>query len=370
MTIHPHLKHIHPRINDLIPYQPGKTVSEIQRTYGLNSVVKLASNENPLGCSPKAQLAAQNACHDLASYPEDEAPKLKQTLAELLSIETNQLTLGAGSSEIFDILLQVVMSHGGNMIVSQHAFFLYKVLANSLGIDVKTAPDQNFQQDLDCILNTIDSSTRLIILANPNNPTGTWVSYEKLSAFIANVPEHITIVIDEAYHEYMQIFPDYGSVVPLIAKHPNLVVTRTFSKVYGLAGLRIGYGVTSAEMTNLLNRVRKAFNVSSLTLATAHAALLDQDFVQQSITVNQQGLQQLSQAFTSMNLPMIESAANFITIEVGEQALTLAQQLLGQGVIVRPLLPNQMLNHLRVSVGTTEQNNLFLEKFNHLYKPS
>lgn len=357
---------INPFIEKIKPYQPGKTTAEIQREYGIDYIVKLASNENPFGISPKVKSVLSQQLSEVARYPEDQAPELRNRLSENLKVTPKQITFGAGSSELFEFVMRIYAMAGDEVIVTEHAFILYKILAQVSGVKAIAIPDQNWQQDLNSILNSITEKTRIIFLANPNNPTGSWIPYNELSSFIETVPSHIKIVIDEAYYEYM--WQDaYATALPLIEKHSNLIVTRTFSKAYGLAGLRIGYGITTEEIADLFNRLRKPFNVNLLALAAANAALQDKTFLDETVIKTKEGVVTLSESLQELSLPKpIAHSGNFITVDFGTQAQNVFQKLLHAGVILRPLLPYNMPNHLRITIGTEKENQFFIKKLQSL----
>lgn len=359
------LKHISDNIQNLKHYQPGKTIEEIQRTYQLDHVVKLGSNENPLGASEKAKQAIIQNIDKISQYPEDAAPNLLHALANYTQTPADHITIGGGSSETLDMIIHLLLHKGDNLIVCEHAFALFQVLALSVDADINIVKDNNFQQDLNGILEAINEKTRLIIIANPNNPTGCWHTHQELFAFIRQVPKDVVIVIDEAYHEYMT-HSDYKSALELLPECPNLIVSRTFSKAFGLAGLRFGYCLSSPEIAALLAKLRKPFNVTNLTLIAAEAALNDSAHQQQTIALNQQGMKQLGDYFQEKNLAMLAQAGNFITVKFGENALKIAQELLTQGVIVRPLVPYNMPDYLRVSIGTPQENAYLMQKLDAL----
>ena len=354
-------KHIANSIAEIKPYQPGKTSSEVQRLYGLDKVVKLSSNENPLGPSPKVTKALQGLLEEISRYPEDAAPALKAKLVDHLQVSAEQITFGSGSSEIIDSIIRLFLKPGKNMIVTEHSFFLYRVLASMVSGEVKLVKDNNFEQETNAILKAIDAETSLIILANPNNPTGTWIAKNELFNFIRQVPNDVVVVIDEAYYHYMGD-ASYASAVALIKECPNLIITRTFSKVFALAGMRFGLGLANKEMIELLERVRKSFNVSSLTLIAALAALEDEDFIAESLALNKAGMQQLETFFRELGLQMIATTGNFITVDFGGRAQDIAQKLLMRGVLVRSLVPYGMSNYLRINTGTKDELDFFIEQ--------
>jgi len=355
------LQHVHENIKTLKTYQPGKTIAEVQRSYRLKDVVKLASNENPLGPSPKVKQALIEHLDDLSLYPEDAAPELKQALADYTGTSINNIVLGCASSELLEMVARIFLHPGENMIVNERCFGLYKTLAAAIGAEIKIIADSDFQQDLSGILEAINAETRLIMIANPNNPTGSWHPADELFNLIRQVREDIIIVIDEAYYEFMQQ-AEYKSAVALIEQHPNVIVMRTFSKAFALAGARFGYCICAPQITDLLERIRKPFNVANITLVAALAALQDSEHLQATLANNTQGLQQLTDFFKSMKLPILSAVGNFLTVEFGQSAGKVAQALLEKGVIVRPLLPYKMPYHLRISVGTPRENAIFMEK--------
>ncbi|MFY9179824.1 MAG: histidinol-phosphate transaminase [Venatoribacter sp.] len=350
-------------VQSLHPYQPGKPISELAREFGLNEtdIVKLASNENPLGPSPKALQAIEKALAELTLYPDGAGFALKKALSDKFGLAQNQITLGNGSSDILDFIVRVFVNDGDNVVTSQHAFAVYGIVSSIVGAQCIAAPAKNYGHDLDAMLAAINERTKVVFVTNPNNPTGTWVNKQELTAFLDKVPAHILVLLDEAYFEFVQE-PDYPNGLDLLPNYPNLVVARTFSKAYGLASLRVGYGVSSPEIADLFNRVRPPFNVNSLALVAAEAALKDDQYVQNSITTNTQGMRQLEQGFNDLGLSYIPSVANFVAFKMpaGVNAAEVFQKLLAQGVIVRPVAGYEMPEYLRVSVGTSAENSTFL----------
>ena len=355
------LKHVHDNIKTLKTYQPGKTIAEVKRTHGLEHVVKLASNENPLGPSPKVKQTLIEHLNDLSLYPEDAAPELKQALADYTGTSTDNLVLGCASSGLLEMIVRIFLHPGENLIVNQRCFGLYKTLAGAVGGNIIAVPETHFKQDLNDILAAINANTRLIMFANPNNPTGNWHTATQLANFIRQVRSDIIIVVDEAYHEFMQQ-PEYKSALAMIAEYPNVIVMRTFSKAFALAGARFGYCVCVPEIAELINRIRKPFNVPNITLLAALAALQDKAHLQATLDNNTTGMQQLKRFFNEINKPILGAAGNFLTVDFGEQAGEIAQVLLQEGVIVRPLLPYKMPHHLRISIGTPTENAFFMKK--------
>lgn len=350
-----------PGVQKLSPYVPGKPVDELARELNLDpaSIVKLASNENPLGPSPKALEAIRQAAAELTRYPDGNGFELKAALAERCGVKANQVTLGNGSNDILELVARAYLAPGLNAVFSEHAFAVYPIATQAVGAQAKVVPAKEWGHDLDAMLAAIDANTRVVFIANPNNPTGTWFNAEALARFLAGVPEHVLVVLDEAYIEYAT-----GGELPdglnYLAANPNLLVSRTFSKAYGLAALRVGYGVSSPAIADVLNRVRQPFNVNSLAQAAALAALADESYLADSRALNDAGMQQLEQAFRELGLSWIASKGNFIAVDVGREGMPVYQGLLREGVIVRPVANYGMPNFLRVTIGTTAENTRFL----------
>lgn len=353
---------ISPLVDSLVPYQPGKTTAEVRRTYGLTDVIKLASNECPLPPSPVVSAAIKNYLPEMARYPEDAAPEFRAELAEHNGVSAAQITFGAGSSEVAELLVRSFAKSGGKILAHEHCFYICHVLAKPVDMQVEEIAVDHWQQPLDTMLAAIDDDTRMIFVINPNNPTGDWLLADKLEAFIKQVPEHVLIVIDEAYHDYMDQV-GYRSMVPMIKDYPNVAVLRTFSKAYAMAGLRFGYSITDAEIAERLNRLRKPFNVPEITLVAARAALADQDFVREHMAMNKQSRHELLTFFKEQRLKVINDSANFLTVEVGPKAQAIFETLMQRGVIVRPLAPYKMPTYLRVSVGLPNEMQLFYQQF-------
>ncbi len=351
-------------ISELQPYQPGKPIEELSRELGLTDIVKLASNENPLGPSPRVLEALPAVLPDLARYPDGSAWRLKQKLSGRLGVDPARITVGNGSNDVLELLARVFLNETNESVVSQHSFVVYPLVTKAIGAGLRVVPARNYGQDLEATLNTISAKTRMVFIANPNNPTGTWVDEKSLVSFLDQVREDVIVVLDEAYFDYVQV-PDYPDGMKLIDRYPNLVVTRTFSKAYGLAALRMGYAVSHPDIADLMNRVRQPFNVNSMSLAAAEAALDDGEYLAESIRVNSEGLAFLASACEDMGLGYIPSVGNFLTIDVvGDaegDAMPIYEALLREGVIVRPIGVYEMPNHLRVSVGTPAENARFVD---------
>jgi histidinol-phosphate aminotransferase len=348
-----------PGIQDIAPYQPGKPLSELEREYGITDAVKLASNENPLGAGSRALAAARTALEEIGRYPDGGGFALRRALARRLDVAPEQITLGNGSNDVLELMARTFAADGGEIVFAQHAFVVYELATRAIGARPVVVPARNWGHDLAAMRQAVTARTRLVFIANPNNPTGTWVDRAALDAFLQTLPERVLVVLDEAYFEYVEE-SDYPNGIALRARYPNLVVTRTFSKIHGLAGLRIGYAVSTVEMAEYLNRVRQPFNVNNVALAAAEAALDDKEHVQRSRAVNREGMQQLTEGLRRLGCSFIPSVANFVTFDVGRPTGPVYEQLLRRGVIVRPIGGYGMPQHLRVTVGLPEENARFL----------
>jgi len=356
-----------PGVRQLVPYVPGKPVEELQRELGLTEIVKLASNENPLGVSPKVAEAINTVVPELTRYPDGSGFSLKSALSVKFGVQAEQITLGNGSSEILELAMRTFVGPEHEVIFSQHAFALYPILSQAAGAKVREIPAKNFGHDLTAMAAAVNENTRLVFIANPNNPTGTLLSVQEVERFIASLPSTVICVLDEAYYEFVPPALRSESLAwPL--RYPNLIVTRTFSKAYGLAGLRIGYGVSSLEVADLLNRVRQPFNSNLLALIAAEAALADGDFLARSVDCNNKGMLQLIAAFENLDLTWIPSSGNFVAVDLKRDAGPVYQALLGKGVIVRPISNYQMPNHLRISIGTERENQVFISALGEVLK--
>lgn len=347
-----------PGIRQLQPYQAGKPIEEVERELGIQNIVKLASNENPLGVSALVREALTNKISSLARYPDANGFYLKQALADKFAIQMNQITLGNGSNDVLELLARTYVTSEHEVIFAQHAFVVYPLVTKAIGATPVAVPAKDYGHDLDAMLAAITPKTRMIFVANPNNPTGTFLTKDELEAFIAKVPAHVLVVLDEAYYEYVPA-RDRAPSFAWIEQYPNLIVTRTFSKAYGLAGLRAGYAVSHPNVADLMNRIRQPFNMNELALTAALAALQDDDFIQRSVQMNAEGMAQITTFCDAHGLNYIPSHGNFVTIEVGANAGEIYQQLLQQGVIVRPIAGYELPNHLRVSIGLPEENAKF-----------
>ncbi len=346
-------------VRAIAPYQPGKPISELERELGITDIVKLASNENPLGASPKAVAAARDALGEISLYPDGNGYALKSALVARYGVQHDQLVLGNGSNDLLELAARAFLTVGDRAVYSDHAFAVYPLATQAVGATGISVKAKNFGHDLEAMHGAaIQHNAKLIFIANPNNPTGTFLSGEELHAFLSALPAHILVVLDEAYNEYLPEACRYDSVAWL-AEFPNLLISRTFSKAYGLASLRVGYALGNPQVIDMLNRVRQPFNVSSMAQAAATAALEDAEFVQRSYELNLNGMQQLTVGLTELGLDYIPSFGNFVSFHVPDAA-RVYRRLLESGVIVRPIGNYGMTDFLRVSIGLESQNCKFL----------
>jgi histidinol-phosphate aminotransferase len=347
-------------VRRIAPYVPGKPIDELAREYGLSeeSIIKLASNENPRGPSPKVRAAIVSAAADITRYPDGNGFALKTALAARLGVAHEQIVLGNGSNDVLELAAQAFLRPGDAAVYSRHAFAVYPLAVQARGATGIEVPARDYGHDLDAMRAAITPRTRIVFLANPNNPTGTWLSSGAVKAFLAAVPREVLVVLDEAYDEYLEAAHRSASA-SWLGEHANLIVSRTFSKAYGLAGLRIGYGLMDAAVAGLLNGVRQPFNVNSVAQAAALAALADVDYVAESAALNRAGLRELGAALDAMGIGYVASHGNFLLIHVGDAAAVYTH-LLRQGVIVRPVANYGLPEHLRVTVGLPAENQRFL----------
>lgn len=360
----------HPGIRSLVPYKPGKSIEELAREKGITDIIKLASNENPLGCSPKALDAVRNMpAQVFATYPSATNHPLMPKLAKKLNVAIEQLFVSNGSDFIYTLLLNAFVLHQNKqMLTHDYAFSTYAVQAHTLNIPVQSvAISQNWQVNISTLIDACTEQTGIIFLANPNNPTGVLISQQEIKYLLENIPETTLLVLDEAYYEFAAHQQTCNSI-EWLAKYPNLVITRTFSKIYGLAGLRLGYSLANPSITSILHRIQLPFTVNQAALTAAEAALDDEEFLNLSLKLNTEGMHQLSEGFNQLDIDYIPSACNFLTFNCKEDGLSLYNYLLDKGIIVRPLHPYKMDNYIRVTIGTKEQNNRFLEALNLYYK--
>jgi histidinol-phosphate aminotransferase len=341
-------------------YVPGKPIGELAREYGLaeEAIIKLASNENPRGPSPKVRLAIADAVAEITRYPDGNGFELKNALAARYGIDRDQIVLGNGSNDVLELVTQAFLRPGDHAIYSQHAFAVYPLATQARGATGIEVPARDLGHDLDAMRAAITAQTRIVFVANPNNPTGTWAPPDAIKAFVAAVPRDVLIVLDEAYNEYLEPAQQANSAA-WIAAHSNLVVSRTFSKAYGLAGLRVGFGLMDATVADMLNRVRQPFNVNSVAQAAALAALADTEYVAASAALNKSGLAELARGLDALGVAYVPSHANFVLVRIGPAA-EVYEKLLRQGVIVRPVASYGLPQHLRVTVGLPHENQRFL----------
>ena len=334
----------------LSPYQGGKPIEELERELGIKNITKLASNENPLGISKKVSDAIKDSLPNINRYPDGNAFELKKAISNKLSIKPEQISLGNGSNELLELIARVFVSEGSDEVIfSEYAFVVYPLVTQALGATAQVSPAKNFGHDLNAMLSLISSNTKLIFVANPNNPTGTLLSNEEIYSFLNQVPDHIPVVLDQAYFEYID---KEDHAISWLEEFDNLIITRTFSKAYGLAGLRVGYSICSASISDYINRVREPFNVNHTAQIAAIAALADDEYLKESIKVNADGYEQLKIGFNLLQLEYIPSSANFIAVRFND-AMQIYNDLLHEGVIVRPV---EMKNYLRISIGTKQEN--------------
>lgn len=343
-----------PQFLSLQPYTAGKAIDELRREHGLSDIIKLSSNENPYGASDEAIQACHDAATQIHRYPDSQSHYLKNALTEFLNVSSDQLILGNGSDEIFGLLMTAFTKTGDEIITAEYAFAQYEIGARVRHLTPVIATTKDYAYDLNAMLSLISDKTKLIFIANPNNPTGSYVSDAKLHHFLKQVPGQILVVVDEAYFEYARA-TDYPNTLNYHDEFPNVVTTRTFSKVYGLAGLRAGYAIAHPDISNILSRIRLPFNLNAAAQKAAIAALHAQYHVESSVINNEKNRVFLEHTCKTLQLRTLPSAANFITVDVSKPALPIYQALLKEGVIVRPLDNYNMPNHLRMTIGTEKE---------------
>lgn len=352
-------------VRNLSPYVPGKPLSELEREYGITDSIKLASNENPLGPGPKAKAAIAQAVQSIGLYPDGSGFELKQALARKHGCGAEQITLGNGSNDLLVIIAEAFLNASVNVVYSQYCFAIYPIVVQATGAPARVAPaypdthPMALGHDLDAMLKLVDKATRLVFIANPNNPTGTWVEAAALRRFIAAVPATTLVLVDEAYLEYVQD-AEFADASRWLNEFPNLIVTRTFSKAYGLAGLRVGYALSSADIAEVLNRVRPPFNVNSVAMAAAVAALDDTGHLQQSVQLVARGMKQVISGLQQLGLRVYPSAGNFVLVDCARPGVAMYEALLRQGVIVRPVGGYGLNTQLRITIGTEHENTRML----------
>ena len=353
--VNPFLKLTAPGLPGLQPYIPGKPLSELERELGITNSIKLASNENPLGPGRLAREAAMAALAELGRYPDGGGFELRRALAERHGLEAAAVTLGNGSNDVLDLVARVFLHPGQESVFSEHAFAVYAIGTQAVGATARVAKARDYGHDLEAMAALVNERTRVVWIANPNNPTGTWLDADSLASFLGELPETCVAVVDEAYTEYVED-PDFPDATLWLDRFPNLIVTRTFSKVHGLAALRVGYGLSHPHIADLLNRARQPFNVNSIAQAAALAALADEAHVQASLALNRSGMRQLEEGARQLGIGYIPSVGNFITLDLGRPAGPIDQALLRAGCITRPVANYGMPNHLRVTIGHAAEN--------------
>ena len=352
-------------IRQLSPYDPGLPIEEIERRYSIHDAIKLASNENPLGPSPRALEIIRARSENIHRYPDGAGFELKEAIAARHGVAMEQICLGNGSNDVLDMLARVFVEPGQNGVISKHAFVVYYLSLVYVHAEIRIIDATHYRHDIAAMAAAVDENTAIVYIANPNNPTGTWSSAAELKALLDQVPRSTIVVIDEAYAEYV-VEADYPDCTTWLKDYPNLVVTRTFSKIFGLAGLRVGYALSSPEVSDLLNRARQPFNCGSLGLAAAVQALQDEAHVTRSRELNLAQMQVLGTGFAELGYATIDSVGNFVCVDLEKPALAVHEELLRCGVIARPIGGYGMPNHLRVSVGTAQENQRLLSEFARL----
>jgi len=357
-----------PQLRDLAVYEPGKPIDDVARELGLDpsEIIKLASNENPLGPSPKAVEAMRAALENSNIYPDGGGYYLREAIAQKFGLQRANVILGNGSSEIIEFVGHAFLQPGDEIVMSRHAFVIYKVMAQLFGATTLEVDDPHFAHDLDAMAAAITPRTKAIFVANPNNPTGTLVSQAAIDRFVERVPENVVIFFDEAYQEFLDTPSDTLKFVR--AGRPNVLVARTFSKIQGLASLRIGYGMASAELVEVLQKTREPFNTSGIAQAGALAGLLDEEHQRATREMNKEGRDYLQRCFAALGLKYVPSYGNFILVKVGD-GKAIFQALQQRGVIIRDMAAYGLPEWIRVTVGTMEQNTRFIRELNHLVAP-
>jgi histidinol-phosphate aminotransferase len=347
-------------VRSIAPYVPGKPIAETARELGLKEadILKMASNENPLGPSPKAVAAIRGALGELHYYPDGSGYDLKAVVSRRIGVRPENLVLGNGSNDVLELVARAFLTTRDSAVYSQHGFMVYPLVVQAIGAKAIEVAAKNYGTDLDALAKAVRADTKMVFLANPNNPTGTFLPWDDIRAFIEALPPRVLVVLDEAYGEYL---PDelQSPAAQWLQRFPNLVVSRTLSKAFGLAGLRVGYGFAHPKVAEVMNRVRQPFNVNHLAMVAACAALEDHEFIARSRATNSAGLRQLTEGFKRLGLEYIPAFGNFITVRVGDAA-RIYDSMLREGVIVRPIAGYGMPEHLRVTVGLPEQNERFL----------
>lgn len=365
-----------PGVRQLRPYEPGKPISELQRELGVTDVIKLASNENPLGTAPKALSAMRAALEETYLYPDGNAFALKRAIAEHHKTDVARVLVATGSDHILEMAARAFLGPGRSAVISRYGFAVYQIVSQAASAEVRVAealpPDhasQPYGHDLAKMATAVTADTRLVFIANPNNPTGTWLGKNDLSAFLEKMPKDTLVLVDEAYHEFAKdLEPAYPDCTGFLPRFPNLIVMRTFSKAYGLAGARVGYALAHPKLVELLNRVRLAFNPGSLGQAGAAAALGDHEHIRKTLELNRAEIRRLDAGLKALGLKTIPSICNFVTVDMGRPGREVFNALLKHGIIARPLDAYGLPRHLRISVGLPEQNQRLLAALKQVLK--
>ena len=348
-------------VNTLQPYVPGKPIEDLERELGIKDAIKLASNENPLGPSPLALKAVNEVLSGLNRYPDGNALRLKEAISRKYNIEVNKITIGNGSNDIIEFVVRCFLSSEDSAVFSKHAFAVYPLAVQSVGAEGIEVDANNWGHDLSAMASSIKKNTKVIFIANPNNPTGTFVPRDEIITFLKTIKQDVIVLLDQAYYEYSS-YETEDVDFELINEFPNLIISRSFSKAYGLAGFRIGYSVSTKEVADLLNRIRQPFNANSLALIAAETALKDREHMEKSLKTNIEQKELLYKGLDNLGFEYIASAANFICFDCKQNSQEMYKKLLQESVIVRSMEVYKMLNHLRVSIGTPEENLVFLKK--------
>ena len=356
---------INSSIKSLTPYEPGKPIEDLEREYGIKNAVKLASNESPLGPSPKVLTALEEVVSGIHRYPDGNGFRLKEALSSKHSVDMSVLTLGNGSNDIIEFVARCFLSPKDNAIYSKYAFAVYPLIVKALGAEGIEVEAKDWGHDLQSMLEAINKDTKIVFIANPNNPTGTFIKKNEMIRFLEKVPSQVIVLLDQAYFDYSNYELEDVSF-SLVEDFPNLVISRTFSKAYGLAGLRVGYSVSSSNIADYLNRVRQPFNVNSLALAAAESALKDDEHLEKCLRINKDEKEKLYKYFISHGYDYIESFANFVSFDCKDKSKEVFKSLLPKGVIARSMDIYKMPHHLRVTIGLPEENSIFMESLTSL----
>ena len=356
---------INSSIKSLTPYEPGKPIEDLEREYGIKNAVKLASNESPLGPSPKVLTALEEVISGVHRYPDGNGFRLKEALSSKHSVDMSVLTLGNGSNDIIEFVARCFLSPKDNAIYSKYAFAVYPLIVQALGAEGIEVEAKDWGHDLQSMLEAINKDTKIVFIANPNNPTGTFIKKNEMIRFLEKVPSQVIVLLDQAYFDYSNYESEDVSF-SLVEDFPNLVISRTFSKAYGLAGLRVGYSVSSSNIADYLNRVRQPFNVNSLALAAAESAIKDDEHLEKCLRINKDEKERLYKYFISHGYDFIESFANFVSFDCKDSSNEVFKRLLLKGVIARSMDIYKMPNHLRVTLGLPEENSIFMESLTSL----